>query len=147
MSQVSKYLIEKNTINEIFNIFLQAIADLRNKKEVSNFFDEFLTPTEKTMLAKRLAIGVFLSKGFNYRLISKLLKVSTSTVSIYNLSYKYKNNYKNVVNKILRRKAVELFFLNMSEFIAKVGAIGGAKSSGWFEAKKYVQKRKKDKVV
>jgi hypothetical protein len=98
-------------------------------------------------LAKRLAVGVFLAKGLNYRQISELLKVSTSTVSTYNLSYKYKNNYKNIVNKILQRKAVESFFLNMTEFIADIGAIGGAKSPGWFEVKKHVQKRKQNKII
>lgn len=131
----------------MFNFLSDTVAKLRTKEQVSGFFEEFLTPTEKVMLAKRLAIGILIAKRYSYREISDLLKMSTSTIAIYNLSYKYKSVFRNMIERILKNEALETCLLELVEGVAELGAIGGAKSSGWFELKKDVQKTKQAKII
>ena len=147
MAQVSKYPVRKDVYNEIFEVFLETIANLDTKKKVAVFFEEFLTPTERIMLAKRLAIGLFISKGYNYQEISDLLRVSTSTIADYAIVYKYKNGYKEVVNQILKSKQIERFLLSLGEKIASIGAMGGSKSGGWIYLRNELKKKRSNKVL
>ncbi len=48
---------------------------------MSQFLTTFLTPTEKSVFAKRLEILWLLNQGMSYEAISKQLKVSSATIS------------------------------------------------------------------
>lgn len=147
MSQVSKYLIDKNVYGQMFNVFLDMISGLKTKTKVSSFFDEFLSPTEKIMFVKRLAIGIFVAKDYDYRQISDLLKVSTATISTYKIAYNNEKEYKRVIDQILLDQKIERFLLSLSETISSVGAIGGAKSSGWLNLRNEIRKKRLNKVL
>jgi hypothetical protein len=67
------------------------------------------------MLAKRLAIAVLLAKGYQYKTIQEILKVSKPTIALVNLSLRYEGKgYKKFVEQILKEE-------KMSEFWAKAG--------------------------
>src|SRR3989344_4824995 len=76
MSQVSKRVLSKKIQESLFQNFWEIFAQIKKPKEVAIFLEDFLSPTEKVMLAKRLAIAILFSKGYNHRSISSLLKVS-----------------------------------------------------------------------
>ena len=100
MSQVSKRVLSKSIQERLFQNFWEIFAQIKKPKEVAIFLEDFLSPTEKVMLAKRLAIAILFSKGYDHRSISSLLKVSTSTVN--NISIFLKNNSRGF--KLLFRK-------------------------------------------
>src|SRR3989344_2783004 len=102
MPQVSKYPVSKDVYEQIFDILLGALAGLQTRKQVSNFIADFLTPTEAIMFSKRLAIGVLLAKKYDYRDISKILRVSTTTVGSVSLLYNHRPNFKKTVDEITR---------------------------------------------
>jgi TrpR-related protein YerC/YecD len=79
--QISKRLINKNIEKEVFNIFFQVIADLKDPEEVRVFFEDILGKAELTALAKRLAIAHYLKKGRSYQNIKEVLKVSSATIA------------------------------------------------------------------
>jgi len=147
MSQVSKYPVRKDVYEEIFDTFLETIASLTTKKDVSIFFSEFLTPTERIMFAKRLAIGLLIAKDYDYREISELIRVSTATIAGYSLFYKYGIGYRKVINNILQNEKIEKFLLGLAEKIASVGAMGGSKSGGWVYLRNQIKKKKVRKVL
>lgn len=66
---------------EIFKNLYQVIADLKNPKEVKFFLKDFLSNIEEEAIAKRLAIILFLQKGFSYDQIKEKLKVSSTTIA------------------------------------------------------------------
>lgn len=66
---------------EIFNIFAQTIADLRDISETNKLLKDFFTDTEHEAFAKRLAIAYWLKKGRSYKNIKENLKVSSATVA------------------------------------------------------------------
>lgn len=68
---------------------------------MERYIFDLLTPTERIMLAKRLAIAAFLIEGLPYHAISEMLKVSTSTIGRVNLWLKTAGDgYRLVIEKI-----------------------------------------------
>lgn len=146
MPQVSKYPVSRDVYERIFEIFLKTIAGLTTKKQVASFLDEFLSPTEQIMLSKRLAIAFLLAKGYDYRTISKILRVSTNTVGSVAVVYKYGDIYKKVVDNVLKDEKVEEFWINVGEKVTKLLAAGRSKSGTWIYLRNELQKKKKNKV-
>lgn len=142
MPQVSKFPVNKDVYDEIFGVFLETIVSLDTNNKVAAFFEEFLTPTERIMLAKRLAIGLLISKSYNYEEISHLLRVSTSTICDYATLYKHKAGYRQVVNQIMQKKQIEEFLLDLGEKIASVVAMGGSKGKVWSGLRNELRKKK-----
>ena len=136
-------MISKDVYQKIFDVFLKTIADLKTKAEVEKFFQDFLTPTERIMLAKRLAIGLLLAKKYDYRDISKILRVSTTTVANMSILYKYGQFYRKIIDEIESDEQMKEFWLEFGEGIAGVLAVGGAKASGWFNLRNEIRKTRK----
>ena len=59
---------------------MSVFLNFRSKKEAAQLMDNLLTPTEKIMLAKRIAIVLMLSEGYSFKGIEKSLKVTPQTV-------------------------------------------------------------------
>lgn len=122
MSKVSKRVLNKDLEKHIFEVFTKTLASLKTQEEVKNFVEDLLSPSEKTMLVKRLAIAIMLGKGYTWDAIDSILKVSRPT--IMNVSYWLKNGslgYQKAVKMIVdSQKREELFdkieevFLSMS---------------------------------
>lgn len=142
MSQVSKYPIQKEVYNEIFDTFLQTIANLNTKQQVLEFFNEFLTPTEKIMFSKRLAAGLLIAEGYDYREISSLLKTSFGTISTFSSFYKYGKGYKKVIDNIKTDKEISEFLRIIGEKISALGTFGGKGSGTWKEINKKIKNNK-----
>lgn len=144
MAQISKYKVSQNITDQIQDFLFQTIANLITKNQVSEFFKEFLTPTERVMFSKRLAIGYLIAKKYEQREISKILKVSTTTVSTFSTIYKNGISYKQMVDRIVNKMKNKEILLDMVEGFADIGAIGGAKSAGWFTTRNEIRKKKKN---
>jgi uncharacterized protein YerC len=145
MPQVSKYPITQDVYNRIFEIFFKTIADVKSPSEVKEFFEDFLTPTERIMLAKRLAIAILLAKDYDYRSISKILRVSVSTVASVNVFFKYAGRgYHRVVKRILGEEKQGEFWQKIDNLLSDVVP---PKGQNWYYWRKNraAQKRKKQK--
>ncbi|MDP2676337.1 MAG: Trp family transcriptional regulator [bacterium] len=80
MPKISKYKLEKEIYDSISRELRDIFAETKDKKDIENFLNDLLTPTEKIMLAKRLAIVIMLERMYPFRVISKTLKVSEATI-------------------------------------------------------------------
>lgn len=80
MPQVSKRLTSQKISKRLPELLIETIVNCSSKDHTREFLDDFLTPTEKIMLGKRLAIAVLLLKDYDYATISQLLKVSSATI-------------------------------------------------------------------
>ncbi len=79
--QVSNRKLNSTLEKQIFSVFHQMLSDLRTPEEAKRVFEDLLTETERTALAKRLAIAAFLDKGRSYENIRETLKVSSATIA------------------------------------------------------------------
>ncbi len=101
MTQVSRMPLPKGLEEQMHRLFRRSFVHLQSETDVSSFLEDLLTPTEKIMLAKRLAIAVLLSKGHTQRDVGKILKVSLPTVNDVSYSLKYRGaGYKKVIDKL-----------------------------------------------
>jgi len=126
MAQVSKKHLPKSLEENMHGLLRQTLADLHSEQDVAEFLDDLLTPTEKVMLGKRLAIAVLLDKGYDQRTIHSMMRVSVSTVNTVNYwltnkgdgyrkviaRIKGKQQWKNFLEK-LDRALDDLYHVNM----------------------------------
>lgn len=102
MTQVSRYPLSKDLEDEMHGLLRKVIVDLGNEKDVADFLDDILTPTEKVMIGKRLAIALLIEKRYDHRTIQSILHVSLTTIS--SVHYWLKNRgagYRKVIHKVL----------------------------------------------
>ena len=145
MAQISKYPVSKEVYSRIFEIFLKTISKLKTKRQVESFLKEFLTPTEQVMFAKRLAIAFLLTKKYDYRDISKILRVSTSTIRSVSVDLQMGDTYESVVRGILKDEEVEKFFKGVGEKVTKLLASTDSKSGTWRYLRHELEKDKRSK--
>jgi TrpR-related protein YerC/YecD len=79
--QVSKKHLNKTIEKQIYSILYQLIVDIKNQDEATRLFGDILSPTELEVIAKRVAIAIFLDKGRSYENIKSTLKVSSATIA------------------------------------------------------------------
>lgn len=143
MTQVSKYPISKTIADRIFELFLKSLVKIHNQQEADQFISDLLTPTEKIMLSKRLAIALLLQKNYDYRTIQKTIRVSAPTITSVNMAIRYgSEGYRNLLNKILKE---EKLVSMIEESISKVLSLPAqAKKGGtaWRYLKQEVDKHR-----
>jgi TrpR-related protein YerC/YecD len=145
MPQVSKYPISNNITERIFDIFTKTFTNLKGSEGAADFINDLFTPTEKVMLAKRIAIALLLLKGYDYRNISSILKVSTATIATVNISLRHgKGSYKKILDKITKEESFEKFFIDLSEMLLSVPA-KSSKGGGVYRYLKEEIKKSKPK--
>lgn len=145
MGQVSKYPLSKDIADRIFDVFIKSFIKVKNGKDAQILANDLFTPTERIMLAKRLAIAFCLMKGYEYREISKLLRVSLTTIAAVNMTLKYgSNGYKTILERINKEERLEGLFKNIADKILATGSYG--KGSGtWRYLRAEVQKSRDKK--
>ena len=145
MTQVSKIPIRKEIEKRIQEIFISSISKVHSSDEVYRFISDLFSPVEQLMLEKRIAIAFLLYKGYNHRAISKLLKVSLSTVNrvSYKLQYGDKG-YLRVITKIMVGEKMGEFFQKIDDFI---GDLLPPKGRSWsdYRREQWVNKLKRQK--
>jgi len=138
MTKVSKRLLNKDLENRIFEVFTKTLVDLKNSEDVQSFLNDLLSPVERIMLVKRLAIAILLARGYTYESIDDILKVSQTTIMKVSFWLKYGNNgYKKVIDKFLKDKKGEESSDKIEEILLQ---LSGPKAYG---SPAYEQKRGK----
>ena len=141
MSQISRYPVSKIVYERILEIFFGIIVRIRTKKEAERFLSDFLTPTERVMLAKRLAIAFLLERNYDQRTIARVLRVSTTTVSRVSLMKKIGGSgYEKMIRKLMRDEKLEQFLLGVAKAIASAASVGSKGTRGWRYLRQEIEK-------
>lgn len=148
MAQISKYPIRKEVADRIFEILIKTLVKVKDKKEAYSLAEDLFSPTEKVMLAKRLAIAFLLIKGYRYRSINHILRVSLGTVSSVSLSMsRGQDGYKTILKKIADEEKLDELFRSILENAVSVPAASTKGGGAWRylaqELKKKNSKRRK----
>ena len=118
MTQVSRFPLPNPLEKQMHTAIRKAFADLRTEDEVSAFLDDLLSPTEKIMLGKRLAIAILLDRGYDQRTIHTIMKTSLSTVNSVNFWLKNKGNgYRIVLAKLKSQKEWQELKKGIEDFL------------------------------
>lgn len=146
MTQVSKRYISPDVQERMFEVFINAVSKAKYRSDVENFLTDLLSPTERIMLAKRLAIAYLLvKKSWTYREISKILKVSLTTVQRVSLTLNVQGNgYRKIVGSLLRDEKIENFMNKVADAITAIPP-GGRDWKQWRKERE-AEKRARRKV-
>lgn len=147
MTQISKRFVRQDVLNEMTKVFLTSLSQLRNENDAVNFIEDLLTPTEKIMLSKRVAIAIMLKKGFDQEVIRSILKVSRSTVSAVNGKVKFGGKgYNLVLEKIIKSDKIEAISNKIEEIALKALSFGHGKGTEvWKEVRNIRNKQRVSK--
>ncbi len=118
MARVSKQKLNKKTLNQINKRLVDTVARLETSYSTKSFLNDLLGESEKIVLAKRLSIIFMLQENISKYKISKLLKVSESTVKriSFDISLgKYEN-----IKKIINKKKNRLTFWTGMDLVLKL---------------------------
>lgn len=116
MTKVSRFPLRRDVWERIFGLFVETTAGLKDKRLLASFIDDLYSPTEKIMLAKRLAAAVLLAKGHSYTEVGRVLKISSPTIAKISLKIKYtEGGLKPIVEKILSKQASQIFWKEIED--------------------------------
>lgn len=119
MPQISKIPLDREIEVRIKELLDDGLATLGSRDDIEAFLSDLLTPTEKIMLGKRLAIAILLETGYNYREISLTLKVSTSTVAtVVNWRKLNRGGYSKIIKNLLLQEKWKNVLDLISKFVA-----------------------------
>lgn len=121
MPQVSKKYLKPWVEKRMWQVLEKTFSRSRGHLEVRELLRDVLTPTERIMLAKRLASAILLLKEYDYRQICHVLKVSSSTVlSVFKQLNIAGQGYRRAAAQIARDRQREEFFASLEKEIWKI---------------------------
>ncbi len=94
----------------MFETLWQAVSQVKSKNDVQLFLEDILSPTEKIMIAKRLAIASLLLRNYEYEAIKNILKVSQGTIAKVAQTLKFNKGYRIVIEKVQRSEDMKEFW-------------------------------------
>lgn len=106
MPHVSRKKLDEKTFEKIFRKLIAVLERAQNQKKLTPLLGELFTETEKTMLAKRLAVVLMLSGDTPQHRISEALFVSPSTVT--RLSFDIEIGKYDLIRSISKKDRVDL---------------------------------------
>ena len=127
MPHVSKKL-KKEAAQKLYEEFSEALEKSARKSRSKYFLQDFLTKTEKIMLAKRFAVIYLLDKGVPQSYICESLSMSPSTIQRMSLKYET-GQYVGLLKSIKRRGDKEIW--NILEKILRGGLPPRAGRGRW----------------
>jgi len=110
------------------------------------FLHDLLSPTEKLMLSKRLAIAFMLIQDYNYASINNRLKVSNPTIWNVKMNLVHRGKgYKMAIEQIMSKEKWEKFWQDLDNFFEEI--LPPRYGTDWKEArrKQWEKRRNQEK--
>ena len=87
MPRVSSLSISSEIKNKVDKALPTLLSSLKNPNEVNDFYTNFLTIEEQTMMGKRLTLYVLLYKGYPFKRIKELLGMSFEAIRFHKVNF------------------------------------------------------------
>ncbi len=131
MARISRFRLKADVLEKLFTLFFEVVGKKRNKNEFQKIIKDLLSPVERVMIAKRIAIIYLLLKGINYMVICDVLKVSSATVSRYNLLLERSEGLVPAFKGIIVSDKIALFLGEFLDALIPPGTYGTNWKSAW----------------
>lgn len=146
MTQLSRRYLKPEVLKKITDIFIKSFSRIIDEQMTQEFFEEFFTPTEKMMFAKRIVCLYLLYKKVGLREISDVIKISTSTAVGYQILLEKNQTIKEVFKGILREEKFMRFMDAFSnEYLTSPPSLRGLFKKSHTEQTEY-EKRKNSPI-
>lgn len=142
---MSKFKLEERVTQKLFGLFFEIVGKKKNKEEFNRTICELLSPVERLMVAKRIAIIYLLLKGIDHRTICYVLKVSSATVSKYLLLMEKSEGVIPTFKAILKNEKIFNTLEELFNSLFAPGTYGVNWSAAW--RRKFEIERKKSQGI
>ena len=121
MSRASRKPVSGKVDKEIKENFSSLISSLNNSTQIQQFFSDFLTEEEQTMLSKRIMLHLMLERGYKSSQIQAFLGINKDTVRIHKTIWERGSNvYKNVLRVIAKKAEAREFWEKLEKFFTPI---------------------------
>lgn len=141
MVRNSRFVLSDDLLEKVFDLFFEVMGNTSSKNEFRKIFFDLLTPAERIMLAKRVAIIYLLMKKIEYYNICDRLKVSSATVSKIALLMEKSEGIVPAFKQIVKIDKVKIFLEEVFNNIFAPGKTGVDWKIAW-ENKINLEKKK-----
>ena len=124
MVRNSRFVLAEKLLKKLFDLFFEVVGNKTSKDEFKKIFVDLLTPAERIMLAKRVAIIYLLLKKIEYYNICDRLKVSPTTVARYALLMEKSEGIVPTFKQIVKIDKVRIFLEEIFNNIFAPGKYG-----------------------
>lgn len=119
MTRVSQQRLDTKLATELFGQFVRIVSK-SDRRRTGLLLQSLLTETEQVMLAKRIAVIVFLHEGVSMYRIVRVLKMSISTISEMKHAYTH-GKYNDILHVLGKSKAEREAFWKTVEVVIRGG--------------------------
>ncbi len=142
MTRISRFKLNDRVLKKLFWLFFEVVGKKKNADEFNKTIYDLLSPVERVMIAKRIAVVYLLMKKIDYKTICNILKVSPSTVAKFNLLMEKSNGIVPSFRIILRDEKITDFLEEIFLSIRGPGVYGTNWSNAWQRKIRYEQKKR-----
>ncbi len=123
MPHISRYPLSVKVESEIVQNLNVILSAINKSEEMLSFIHSLLTPTEKVMIGKRMAMVILIEEKLKDSEISKILHVTEPTVAKFRIFYEARpEGFKIALRKLEEQKRLKEFkdtLLSLVEFVGK----------------------------
>jgi Trp operon repressor len=141
MVRLSRFRLTNRQLEKLFSLFFEVVGKNKSKSDFLKIISDVLSPPERIMIAKRIAIMYLLMKQVDHRIICHVLKVSTATVAKFAVVMEKSVGVIPLFDKMLRNEKIVEFFQDVFNAFFAPGVPGISWKSAW--ERKIASERKK----
>jgi Trp operon repressor len=141
MVRISKFKLRKDVLEKLSDLFFVVVGKKGKREEFRKVIIDLLSPAERIMIAKRIAIIYLLLKEIDYYNICNVLKVSPSTVAKFSLLMEKSQGIVPTFKNVLAKEEVREFLEEVFNTLFAPGVPGINWKAAW-ERKIDLKRRK-----
>jgi Trp operon repressor len=141
MTRISRFKLNEQILDKLFFLFFEIVGKKQNQDEFRKTIVDLLSPVERIMIVKRVAIIYLLMKQIDQRTICQILKVSSGTVAKFSLLMEKSEGMVPTFKRILKNEKVVGFFEDIFNSFFAPGVPGINWRAAW--ERKIARDRKK----
>ena len=147
MTQVSRHFMNPEVEKRVYEVFIESVKNTKTPGEVMDFLNDLLSPSEKIMMAKRVAIAfLLLQDKYTYDQISRTIKVSRGTIAKIHATFALQGKgYKKILGDILKRKDAKSAISELLDIMTPLPPKGT--TIGYWKKVKQEQKQKRERPI
>lgn len=141
MVRLSRLKLEDKVLNKLSVLLFEVIGKTNDQNKFSAIMRDLLSPSERIMLAKRIAIIYLLLKKVDYLTICDVVKVSPSTVAKFSLLLEKSEEVSQTFSSILRQEKILNFVEGIFNDLFAPGTMGVNWSNAWRRKNEFERKQ------
>ena len=131
MARISQQKLDDEVLNKLFVLFFEIVGKKTAESDFISTLKDLLSPNERVMIAKRIAIMYLLLKDKDCLSICEVLKVSPATVYKFRFLMERSEGVVPTFNRILKNEKVTEFLEDIVLTLYSPGTPGINWSNAW----------------